>query len=202
MKAQEMYAGLLGGAVAIPLVVMLGLSLADGMKRSHEGPLRSMIGDHRYDELRESGDGFPHYVGRERMAPDFALQDREGNTWEMKDQRGKVVVMNFWSITCPPCLEEMPSIEMLGELSNRWDDVEVVAITTDQRWEDVATVLPRESEVTHLIDPDKAVTKDMFGTELYPETWIIDREGVVRFRFDGGYDWSSPLVLDVIESFR
>ncbi|HJK94129.1 MAG TPA: TlpA disulfide reductase family protein [Polyangiaceae bacterium LLY-WYZ-15_(1-7)] len=203
-RSRELVAVAALALVGVPLVVFLGMSLADGVRRSAESPLRSMIGDGRYEELTD-GDGeagFPHYVGRERLAPDFTLRDRHGNAWTLSDHRGKVVVLNFWSITCPPCLEEMPTLEELAELSARWDDVEVVAVSTDSGWDEVATVLPEDPTLTHLFDPSKEVVQGKFGTELYPETWIIDGDGVVRFRFDGGYDWSSPLVLDVIESFR
>ena len=74
--------------------------------------------------------------------------------------------------------------------------------STDAGWDAVSTVLPADPELTHLFDPDKSVTEGMFGTELYPETWIVDRDGVVRLRYDGAFDWSSPIVLDVIESYR
>ena len=201
-KRAEILAGGLALLVGAPLVVLLGMAAADGVRRYRQAPLRAMLGDHRYEELRESSGGFPHYLGRERLVPDFELTDRQGRRWAMRDQRGKVVVLNFWSVTCPPCLEEMPSLETLGELAKRWDDVEIVAVNTDASWEEVEPLLPRQSNLTHLIDPDKSVSRGMFGTELYPETWIVDREGVVRFRYDGAFDWSDPIVLDVIESFR
>jgi len=201
-KRAELVAGALALAIGAPLVVLLGMAVADGVRRYREAPLRAMLGDRRFEELQEDSGGFPHYLGRERLAPDFELTDRRGRSWAMRDQRGKVVVLNFWSVSCPPCLEEMPSLEVLGELAKRWDDVEIVAINTDASWDEVDAVLPARSKLTHLIDPDKAVTRGMFGTELYPETWIIDADGVVRFRYDGAFDWSNPLVLDVIASFR
>lgn len=201
-KRAELYAAALALVIGAPLVVLLGMAVADGVRRYREAPLRAMLGDRRFEELSEEPGGFPHYLGRERLAPDFELRDRQGRPWKMSDQRGKVVVLNFWSVTCPPCLEEMPSLEVLGELAKRWDDVEVVAINTDASWEEVEPVLPARSNLTHLIDPDKSVTRGMFGTELYPETWIIDGEGIVRFRYDGAFDWSNPLVLQVIDSFR
>ncbi len=198
----ETYAALAAAVIGLPLLWAMGNAVFDGQRRAEEGPLRAMLGEARYDELTDSAGGFPHYMGRERLAPDFTVVDRNGREWKLSDQRGKVVLMNFWSITCPPCLEEMPSLEILAELSERWDDVEVVAISTDAGWEAVNTVLPADPKLLHLFDPDKSVTEGMFGTELYPETWIIDRDGVVRVRYDGAFDWSSPIVLDVIESYR
>ena len=220
MKKKELLALGLVIAIGIPLVVMLGMPLADGARRRGESIVRSMIGDGRYDalasfhdeiatgaepELREAG--FPHYFnprGGFRRAPDFSLNDRWGHAYDLSDQRGKVVVMNFWSITCPPCLEEMPSVEELAkQAKSRWgDDVQVIAVSTDAGWDAVRTVLPADPELRHLFDPDKSTVEGKFGTSLYPETWIIDRDGFVRFRYDGAFDWSSPVVLDLIESMR
>lgn len=220
MKTKERLALGLVVAIGAPLVVMLGMSLADGTRRTRESVVRSMIGDVRYEALASFHDeaargeapepsaaGFPHYFnprGGYRRAPDFALTDRLGRAHRLSDQRGKVVVMNFWSITCPPCLEELPSLEELAkQVDARWgDDVEVFAISTDEGWDAVRTVLPEEPTLVHLFDPEKSTVEGKYGTSLYPETWIIDREGFVRFRYDGAYDWSSPVVLDLIESLR
>ena len=199
---REALAGALTGLVALPLVVVLAIALEDAVVRADEAPLRSMLGDERYDALQAGEGGFPHYLGRERLAPDVTLSDGKGGTWRMADQRGKVIVLNFWSITCPPCIEELPSLELLAHMTEQWDDVEVVAISTDEGPSAVEAVLPRDPRVTYLYDPQSEVVGGQFGTELYPETWIIDGDGVVRFRYDGARDWSSPLVLDLIERFR
>ena len=45
------------------------------------------------------------------IAPDFILKGEDGNTYRLKDYRGKVVILNFWATWCPPCREEMPSME-------------------------------------------------------------------------------------------
>ena len=56
--------------------------------------------------------------------------------------------------------------------------------------------------MTHLLVPGRVVITGKFGARLFPETWIIDRSGVVRFRYDGALDWSNPVLLDVIRRFR
>jgi len=198
----EGIAAAIAGAVALPLLVVGAIALNDAIVRAEEAPLRSLFGDERYEELTAGEGGFPHYLGSDRLAPDFTVETADGGTWRMEDQRGKVVIMNFWSETCQPCLEEMPSLELLAHMAEEWDDVEVVAISTDEGPEAVAEHLPDDPRLTHLFDPDERVVEGMFGTQLYPETWIIDPRGVVRFRFDGARDWSSPLILDLVEQFR
>jgi len=189
--------------LGLPMLVLFGLSVADGYQRAQEGPLRAALGDDRFEELMAGEGGTPHYLGYERIAPDVTFQDREGNDWSLQDQRGKVVVLNFWSMTCPPCVQEMPSLESLAQMAKErfGDNVEVVAVSTDSGWDAVSTLLPAEPHLRHLFDSDKSEVEGVFGTRLYPETWIIDGDGVVRLRFDGARDWASALSLDVIELF-
>ena len=75
----------------------------------------------------------------------------------------------------------------------------MVAISTDKRWDDVTGLFKPGSKLKVLLDPDKAVVREKFGTRLYPETWIIDPDGVIRLRIDGSRDWSAPLAIEMIE---
>ena len=190
--------------LALPLLAMLGLAITDGLHRAGEGPLRAVLGNQRFDALMGGEGGTPHYLGYERVAPDVTFSTPDGGSWSLRDQRGKTVVLNFWSITCRPCIEEMPSLETLAQLSEErfGGEVEVVAVSTDGGWDDVSTVLPERPVLRHLFDPEKEVVEGVFGTQLYPETWIIDPEGVIRFRYDGARDWASALSLDLIDVFR
>ncbi len=201
--SRERIAAIVALVLAFPLTFLFTRSMMDGAQRYAEAPLRSMFGNERYAAMMNGEDGFPHYLGDDLAVPDFTLRDRHGETFSMAEHRGRLVVMNFWSIDCPPCIEEMPSVELLAEIAgDRWDDVDVVAVSTDSGWEAVSAILPSSPKLTHLFDPTREVVEGKFGTRLFPETWIVDRNGVIRFRFDGKYDWSSPLVLDVIESLR
>jgi peroxiredoxin len=188
--------------LGIPLLVAFSAAFADGHRRHVELPFRAMLGDARFEAIMRGEGGSPHYLGREKLAPDFALPDKHGKTYALSQRRGRVVIMNFWSITCPPCVEEMPSFEALSEIAAKYDDVDVVAISADEGWDAVRQVLSPSSKVIHLFDPERAVLTERYGTELFPETWIIDRDGVVRFRYDGAFDWSNPVVLSLIERFR
>ena len=189
--------------IGAPLLILLGYALMDGYQREQEGPLRAAIGSARLDELMAGEGGTPHYLGYERLAPDVEFTRPDGTTWSLRDQRGKVVVMNFWSITCRPCIEEMPSVEMLAQMADQrfGGNVEVVAVSTDAGWDAVSGVLPPNPTLEHLFDSDKSIVEGVFGTQLYPETWIVDAEGVIRFRYDGARDWASPIMLDVIQLF-
>lgn len=145
----------------------------------------------------------PAYANQNRRIPAFELPDLEGKRVSSASLRGRVVVLNFWTKTCRPCLEEMTAIDELAEIVKREQlDVDVVTISTDASADDAKTTLAaalgRAPRFTTLVDPDAAVVFDKFGTRLYPETWLIDPEGVIRARVDGARDWSNPVVLDVL----
>lgn len=150
----------------------------------------------------------PHYAAFERKAPDFELPNLRGEKVKLSSFRGKVVLLNFWSKTCPPCLEEMPSLaELAHKLEARKDkDIVLLTITTDESAEDARQVLQslftEENPFEVLVDPDGLIVGDKFGTKLYPETWYIDPAGVIRARVDGGRNWAAPELLELAESLK
>ncbi|HEX3772749.1 MAG TPA: TlpA disulfide reductase family protein [Polyangiaceae bacterium] len=148
----------------------------------------------------------PDYMAADRRAPDFALKDMKGNTVTLSSLRGKVVVLNFWTKTCGPCLEEMPDLAELTKILRDRPDVAVVAVSVDDGPDDIRptlqTVLREEPPFTVLVDPGSQVVKGRFGTNLFPETWFVDKRGVIRARFDGAREWTNPLVVNFIDSLR
>jgi thiol-disulfide isomerase/thioredoxin len=146
----------------------------------------------------------PNYAARNRRVPEFQLDALSGGKVRMSDYRGKVVILNFWTKTCQPCLEEMPSLAELGKLLRTRPDIALVTITTDDSVEDargtLKSILGGDPPFAVLVDPDGEVVSGKFGTKLYPETWFIDADGIIRARFDGARDWSQPVVLEMAES--
>lgn len=182
-----------------PFAFMMVRSFAEGELRRRETPLRAMLTDEVYEAFRDGELPKQHYYGNDKLAPDFTLRDKDGKEWRLKDHRGKTVILNFWTITCQPCVEEMPSLETLALIAKERGDVELVAISTDKGWPDVAALFKPGSQLKVLFDPDKAVVREKFGTRLYPETWVIDPEGVIRVRIDGGRDWSAPIAMEMVD---
>lgn len=146
----------------------------------------------------------PNYAAYERKAPDFELPNLNGQKVRLSQFRGKTVIVNFWSKTCPPCLEEMPSVAALGHALRGRSDVVLLTVTTDESAQDATStlrsILADDVPFEVLLDPDAKVVGELFGTKLYPETWIIDRHGAIVARVDGARDWASKPVLDYVES--
>jgi peroxiredoxin len=146
----------------------------------------------------------PAYAGRSRKAPDFELPDLDGRTVNLSRYKGKTVVLSFWTSTCPPCIEEMPSLAELAKVVARRGDVVVLTVTTDANEMAakgaIEAGLGAPAPFPVLIDPESSVVGGRYGTRLFPETWLIDKNGVIRARFDGARDWSNPLMLEFIDS--
>ena len=198
---RELSAALIVLGIGVPLVFSFARAMAEGEVRRRETPLRAMIGDEAFDALSQGKKTELHYLGDELTAPDFALVDQHGKLFRLSDQRGKIVVLNFWSVTCQPCVEEMPSVITLAEIASRRSDIEVVAVSADKNWAAVSPLFGPQSRLRVVFDPDRKLIKGKFGTRLFPETWIIDARGVVRMRVDAVRDWGSALSLEAIESF-
>lgn len=148
----------------------------------------------------------PNYAGYERKAPDFTLKDTKGHDVSLASYRGKVVVLNFWTRTCGPCMREMPEIAELTHILAPKKDVAVVTVSIDETAAEATDALKAllrgDPPFPILMDPESKVVEGAFGTSLFPETWIIDKDGVIRARFDGARQWSNPAVVQLVDQIR
>jgi peroxiredoxin len=110
-----------------------------------------------------------------RQQADFTLTELGGKKWTLKEQRGKVVVVNFWANWCPPCRKEMPDLETLYK---QFKDQGLVILAISD--EDAGKVAPfiAERKVTYpiLLDPERKVN-ELFQIEGIPKTFVYDRGG-------------------------
>lgn len=119
-----------------------------------------------------------------RTAPDFHLKDIKGEGMTLSGQRGKIVLLRFWSTRCPSCKEEMPGLEKTYKgLKDK--GLEVLAINVEDPQE-VASNFTQEMGITYpiLLDEEQKVARiyNVFGI---PTTFFIDKEGVIRERVFG-----------------
>ena len=135
----------------------------------------------------------PELVGL--RAPDFSLNN-DGHPIALHDLRGKVVVLNFWASWCPPCIQEMPSLNAMQ--SRLKDRVTIFGVSTDTS-ETAYRQLVAEQRLTFLNAWDPAQkSNSLYGTFQYPETYIIDRNGTVRRKVIGPVDWTAPEMIDYL----
>jgi peroxiredoxin len=127
------------------------------------------------------------------VAKDFSLQDSD-RTVALNQFRGQVVILNFWASWCEPCVEELPSLMNLQQRT-RGSGVVVLGISIDV--DEVAYhrfLSQKQVNFLTVRDPDQRIAA-MYGTSGWPETYIIDRQGVMRRKFIGPVDWTSPEVM-------
>jgi len=129
-------------------------------------------------------------------APDFTVQDSD-RTVALNQFRGQIVVLNFWATWCPPCVEEMPSlVQMQRRMKAKGVTVVAVSIDVD---ESAYRQFLKEHGVDLLTVRDPAQkTPGLYGTHGWPETFIIDRKGVMRRKFIGAVDWTEPEITDFL----
>jgi peroxiredoxin len=128
----------------------------------------------------------PSRIGKTAM--DFTVADG-GKSVHLADYRGKVVLLNFWASWCGPCIQETPA---LVDLHHERPDLAILAISIDEDPGAYQRFLQRfHVDYTSVRDPDQKVAK-IYGTDGWPETYIIDRNGILRRKVVGDPDWSSP----------
>ena len=138
--------------------------------------------------------GHPARIGSN--APDFTLQDSDHKI-TLSQFRGQVVVLNFWGSFCPPCIEETPSmVRMQARLKDK--GVVVLGISIDV--DDAAYhKFLKDFNVNMVTVRDGAQrVSGLYGTFGWPETYVIDRNGVIRRKFIGAVDWTSPEITDYL----
>lgn len=129
-------------------------------------------------------------------APDFTVHDSD-RTVTLSQLRGQVVVLNFWATWCPPCIEETPSlVQMQQRMKDKGITVLAVSVDVDEgayrqfikaHGVDLLTVRDGENK-----------SNALYGTFKFPETYVIDRNGVVRRKFIGAVDWTEPDVIEYL----
>ena len=140
------------------------------------------------------GGGRPSRIGSN--APDFTVQDSDRKV-TLSQYRGQVVVLNFWGSFCPPCVEETPSlIRMQDRLKAKGVVVLGVSIDSDDAAYHKFLKDYKVNWVTVRDGNQRA--SSLYGTFGWPETYVIDRNGVIRRKFIGAVDWASPEVTDYL----
>ncbi len=125
-----------------------------------------------------------------KSAPDFVLQNVQGETVKLSDFKGKVLLLNFWATWCAACKEEMASMQ---NLYSTVDGVEVLAISIDRWNEERVQEYVKKNNLTFpvLLDQDQEVRKQYFVMGL-PTSYLIDGEGKIRGYASGARAWDSP----------
>jgi len=129
-------------------------------------------------------------------APDFTVHDSD-RTVTLSQLKGQVVVLNFWATWCPPCIEEMPSLVQMQQRMKP-KGVTVLAVSVDVDQSNYQRFLKDHGvNLLSVRDPDQK-SNALYGSFKFPETYVIDRNGIVRRKFIGPVDWTEPDVIEYL----
>jgi len=132
-------------------------------------------------------------------APATTLSDADGKSIDLSDLKGKPVIVNLWATWCEPCLREMPSLERLR--LRLGDRIEVLAVSEDRGGSKIVEPFISKlglKAVKVYLDP-KSEVGHAFAVRGLPTSIVIDRDGKVVGRVEGGAEWDSPKILAVLE---
>jgi peroxiredoxin len=169
----------------IALLVLIGLVAYGAYDYLHSSSPES-------GSMAEAGETGPETgIRKGQLAPDFALEDLQGNTVRLSDFRGKITLVNFWATWCPPCRAEMPHLKKFYEDYHSKDVVILgVNMTTIEKNPDNPQKFAKEEQLAFpiVLDREGAVMQT-YRVVSYPTTYLLDSGGVVRETFHGPMDY-------------
>jgi peroxiredoxin len=130
-------------------------------------------------------------------APDFSVPALPSGSLDLKNYRGQVVVLNFWATWCPPCVEETPSLEAFAE-KMRALGVIVLSVSVDEDQKALQDFV-RKYHISYPVgrDPSQSLA-GRYGTLIFPETYILDRRGLVAEKVAAAADWDDPRMQNFV----
>lgn len=168
----------LPAAITVSLIVTIALIVVSLVQ--DDSSLESV-------KMSSIGEGIP--------APDFTFPGLDGKNTSLSDYKGKVVLVNIWATWCPPCVEEMPSMQKLyNEFNGK--NFEILAVSIDAAGIDAVAPFMKKHKLSFpaLMDPNGTI-KSMYRVTGIPESFIIDKQGILVGKIIGPRDWATQEVF-------
>lgn len=136
--------------------------------------------------------------------PAFSFTALDGAQHDIRDFRGKIVILNFWATWCAPCQKEFPALLRIAD--SHKDDIVLIALSSDieraaiDRFLNKLSYKPR-ANVHIALDDSQRITAGLFQTYRLPETWIIDRQQLLKHKLIGA-EWTDEDLRSIIEKIQ
>jgi peroxiredoxin len=146
-------------------------------------------------------------------APEFSVVDMAGQPVHLSDYRGKVVLLNVWATWCEPCRTEMPSLERLYQQVRQMpggQDFEILAVSVDAsvdrpdplgrgvKSSDLEAFARQLGLTFPIVHDAPGSLQTLYQTTGVPESFVVDRDGVIFYKYAGPMEWDAPQHLDLI----
>jgi thiol-disulfide isomerase/thioredoxin len=134
----------------------------------------------------------------EAAAADFTVTDLNGKTFKLSENQDKVILFNQWATWCPPCRQEMPSIQRLYDKIKN-PDFKIIAVSVGENKETVTDFLKKNKYTFPImLDPTGKSTAE-YSTGSIPTTYLIGKKGKILGRIVGGTEWDSAEFINIIK---
>ena len=134
-------------------------------------------------------------------APDFNLEDQDGNFIRLSDLKGKIVIVNFWATWCPPCRKEMPSMQRAWEVLEK-EGIAMLAVNVGED-SDLIFAFTAEYPVEFPLLMDKtSEVVSKWKVRGLPTTYVVNAAGQIVYQAIGDRDWDAPEILDQIRKLK
>jgi thiol-disulfide isomerase/thioredoxin len=135
-----------------------------------------------------------------KIAPAFKEKDLKGNNIDLKEYRGRFVLIDFWASWCIPCRQMAPHLkELYNKYHSKGLDIISVSVDTDSSsWKNAVKAEGINNWVNMLSKDnfdngnDKIALHERYGVNAYPTIFLLDKKGMIIFRYEGGYDKNDP----------
>ena len=121
-----------------------------------------------------------------KAAPDFQLQNLDGQSVTLSGLRGSPVIINFWATWCQPCASEMPYLQ---EINNEWSDKGLIVLAIN--WGESASQVEQFTQAHNLslqvLLDTKKVAAEKYGIRAFPTTFFIDKDGIIQVKIIGAF---------------
>lgn len=179
-------------AIFLILTALLTLPLAEAREpKKYKTEIRTIKRQLRFDLIE-----FP----KPRFTPDLSLADLKGNKVRLSTLKGKIILLNFWATWCPPCIQEMPSLDQLHRFFEN-QKFEVIAVSVDTEGAKPVQEFINEKKISFrvLIDSEKK-TEGPFGLRGLPISYVIDHRGLMIAGAIGAINWNSKKAIAYFET--
>ncbi len=141
--------------------------------------------------------------------PNFSFTSTSGENYTIDQFRGKTVILNFWATWCTPCIIEFPKLLKFAKQDP--ENIILLALSVDEDPNVIDKVFAKASasfkenlqleNVIIGIDSDKSISKDIFGTTTYPETYIITPDMKIKTKIKGAKNWLRPEIKRMVYDY-
>ncbi|MEK7376790.1 MAG: TlpA disulfide reductase family protein [Candidatus Margulisiibacteriota bacterium] len=138
-------------------------------------------------------------VPRNKTAFNFELKDLSGKAVKLSDYKGKFIFLNFFASWCPPCREEMPSIQRLYEKTLSWKGFKLIVVSVDAIENDARAFIKNGKYTFPVLLDSGSKAADNYGIRGIPATFIINKKGKIVDTAVGGRDWAND---EMIRKFK